>query len=83
MRILHLFLAMTLAAFGPAAIRAQPEAFQLAADLEVEPLAESIWLYRATAPVNGRPIESNGLVIETAEGAFVIDTPVLRHLAQE
>ena len=43
--------------------------------LSVEPLSEDVWLYRSIYDLNGRPIESNGLVVQDGPRAFVIDTP--------
>ncbi len=49
---------------------------ELGPALQVQPLEEGLWLYRATRVLEPwGPVSSNGLVIAGADGAWVIDTP--------
>ncbi len=64
---------------GRPAAEGSPVTIVLADDLEVTSLENGLWLYRATVEMNGRPVESNGLVVAGggagSGGAIVIDTP--------
>ncbi|MCH9647287.1 MAG: subclass B1 metallo-beta-lactamase [Deltaproteobacteria bacterium] len=48
---------------------------QLGDDLEVEELAPGIWRHIFQIPLATGPFPANGLVITSADGALVIDTP--------
>ncbi len=75
--LLRLGAACALVLLGTAGLLAETPAAEISLDddLELERLDDRLWLYRATIEMNGRPVESNGLVVAGSEGALVIDTP--------
>lgn len=47
---------------------------QISDKLQVEQLADGLWMHRTTQLVGGQPISANGLILQTAEGVVLIDT---------
>lgn len=47
----------------------------LSGDLSVRPLGPGLWLHRSMTRLGGVPVFANGLVVGSATGAMLIDTP--------